>query len=314
MQALRLFSDVATLNSFSKAALKHGITQPAVSQRIRQLEDQLEVTLIDRSVRPFRVTEAGKVLAREGRSLVNQYDDLVKKVRAFDDAPSGEIRVSAIYSAGIGLLEGLRERFQRAYPGIRVTLAYDRPEDVANEVRNGDSDLGIISYPSRWPGLSVRPLRDEEMCVACSSSHPLAQKKWVAASTLGRWPMAGFGAELPLGRDTRKYLRAHGVTTNFAHQIDNIDTVKALLSETGSIAILPRRTVLREVERGTLAAVQLRPGLNRPMGLITAKGTGRSSSAELFAEFLLRHGQAVDPIDLDDPRPIASDDPLSRAS
>ncbi|REJ82009.1 MAG: LysR family transcriptional regulator [Acidobacteria bacterium] len=307
MQALRLFCDVAALNSFSKAALKHGITQPAVSQRIRQLEEQLGVELIDRSVRPFRITQAGELLVREGRALVQSYDDLVERVRSFDETPTGDVRVSAIYSAGVGLLEGLRERFQRAYPKVRVTLAYDRPELVADAVREGDSDLGIISYPHRWPGLTVRRLRDEEMCVVCAAQHPLAKQKWVSAGSLGRWPMAGFGAELPLGRDIRRYLRSHRVTTDFAHRIDNIDTVKALLVETGSVAILPRRTVLREVAQGTLAAVELRPGLTRPMGVVTARSAGRARSAnkpaEMFAEFLLRHGQAVNPVDLDDPGP-----------
>ncbi len=289
LRALRIFLDVAKHRSVSRAATANGVTQSAVSQRIRQLETDLGVSLLDRSIRPVGLTPAGEMFAREGRTLVDGYQELCKRIGQLSEPLEGEVRVDAIYSAGIDLMQLLRENFEEHNPGVRVHLDYKRPEEVDEAVRHGSCDFGIVSYPKRWQGLSMKLLRDERMTVVCPPSHELCARSVVQASELGTYQLIGFGSDLPVGRHLRRYLRSCGVEPNLTYEPDNIDTLKSMLAIGEQIAILPRRTVLREVAAGTLAIVELEPELNRPIGIIYTGRQSLRAPARSFFDFLLEH-------------------------
>lgn len=289
MKTLRLFLDVASSRSISRAAVAHGITQSAVSQRISQLEAKLGVALLDRSVRPLALTAAGEVFAEEVADIVERYRKLTSRIGEMVEVPEGDVRVSAIYSAGIDLLKDLREQFVEANPGVAIHLSYKRPEEVDRSVREGSCDFGIVSYPRRWQGMGVRRLRDERMSVVCPPNHPLLARETVKASELASWPMIGLEADLPVSRHIRRYLKAEGVEPEYAYEPDNIDTMKSMLEIGDQIAILPRRTVAREVAAGALGVVDLLPELNRPMGIIQRRKPRLKLPARAFLEFLVKH-------------------------
>ena len=288
MQGLRIFCDVADLRSFSRAAELHGITQSAVSQRIQHLEELLGTQLLDRSKRPFVLTQAGELASREGRELVARYDALARNVARLDPERGGTVRVHAIYSAGIALLNQLRAEFQRRRPELDVQIEYEPPAAVAEAARTGRCDFGIVSYPEQWPGLQSQPLREEPMCLACGAGHELANRKTVRAADLDGRELIHFTHELPAARHIRGYLTANGAEAVFAQRLDNIDTFKSMLQATDYAAILPLRTFLAEVRAGLLAAVPLEPQLERPMGIVFARGRLRPA-AEDFAAFLVEN-------------------------
>lgn len=300
MQTLRLFQDVARCHSFSQAASLHGITQSAASQRIGHLEKKLGVTLIDRSVRPLRLTDAGRVYLAGVEDILDRHDRLERRVAALSEEPAGEVRVAAIYSAGIDLMREVQQAFQARFPKARVCVHYERPEGVYERVLDQRCELGIVSYPQRWRKVDVVPLRDETMVAVCSPDHELASYESVPASRLRRWAMAAFDVDLPVGRRVRQYLKEHGELPAMAASFDNIDTLKSAVRVTDQFAILPRRTVTSEVEAGELVAVPLEPRLVRPMGIIhrrktPGKPTGLSPTARRLIDFLVEHaGPAAD--------------------
>ncbi len=288
MQGIRIFCDVADLRSFSRAAELHGITQSAVSQRIQNLEEQLGARLLDRSKRPFVLTTAGEIVARDGRELVSRYDALARSVARLEPGRGGSVRVYAIYSAGIALLNQLRAEFGAEHPELEVEIEYAPPAAVAEAARTGRSDFGIVSYPEQWPGLTAQPLRQERMCLACSARHELARRKQLRAAELDGRELIAFTHELPAARHIRSYLTSNGAEAVFAQRLDNIDTMKSMLQATDYVAILPQRTFLAEVNAGLLAAVPLRPKLERPVGIVYARGRLRPEAAA-FAQFLASH-------------------------
>lgn len=291
MQGLRIFCDVAKYHSFSQAAEEHGITQSAASQRVGQLEKKLGVKLIDRSVRPLVLTAAGEEYLHGCQELLGRYDLLERKVSQYKPLAEGGVRVDAIYSAGIGLLNHVKESFEALHQGAHVTLEYKHPDEVYEAVRAGRCDLGILSYPQRWQRVQVIPLRDEPMMVVCSPRHVLAASQCVHASQLHKWSMITFEQSLPVARRIKRYLREHGVTPNVANVFDNIDTIKSAVAVTQQVAILPKRTVLRELESGTLAVVRLEPELVRDMGIIYRRhnGQGFRPAVQAFIDCLHEH-------------------------
>ena len=325
MDSLRLFLEIARCHSFSRAAVARGVTQSAASQRMAQLEKDLGISLIDRSTRPLTLTAAGK-LYREGvEDVLTRLDRVEAKLAAMRDASgsgadggvAGKVRVAAIYSAGMELLGEVGACFERKFPRVHVCIDYERPERVHERVRDGEVDLGILSYPRRWAGVGMVPLREEEMAVVCAPGHAIAGRGRIEAAALSPHEMVGFERELPVGRAIERYLKEQGATPRLVHSFDNLDTLKSAVAATRRLAILPRRTVAREVEAGTLAVVTLTPTLVRPLGVIYRGGRGRSGRSGLSApaaallEALLCHEEEGDQAA---GTPPSSDAPLSGAS
>ncbi len=293
MQTLRLFADVVRCHSFSQAAELHGISQSAASQRIGQLEKKLGVTLLDRSVRPLGLTQAGVLFAGGCEELIQRYDQLESKVAGMHKAPEGVVRVMAIYSAGIDLLSRVRQRFEDGHKKITVEIRYERPEHVYRAVRENECDLGIVSYPERWRKVDTIPLRDEAMVVVCGPGHELARKQSVSVGDLADSQMVTFDTDLPVGRRIREYFKANGVKPRITNVFDNIDTIKGALAVTQQISILPDRAVVREVAAGTLASVAMTPKLVRPLGVIFRRrarnGCAFAPAVQAFVDFLVAH-------------------------
>ena len=294
MDAIRLFCAVAAHHSVSKAAKEHGVTQSAASQRLAALEKELGVQLIDRTKRPLELTAAGGLFHRGCRKILDQYEKLKKQIAGelLSDAGTelrGEVVIAAIYSSGIDLLNQVKVDFERLHPSAAVMIHYQQPDQVYDAVRHTQCDIGILSYPQRWPGVGSIRLRDEGMCLVVRAGHPLAGYPVVHPSDLAGRDMVGFEMSLPIGRHLHRYLRQQGVTPHMVSLFDNIDTIKTYISETDAAAILPERTVQREVAAGVLATVPLEPRVARPLAIVYDRQREQGPLVKAFIEFLLKN-------------------------
>lgn len=289
MDLFKLFCDVVDEQSVSKAAAINGITQSAASQRLISLERDFGIPLLDRSTRPFRLTTAGERYYRGCRQLLDRYRRLRTEVIEGAEEENGHVHVAAIYSAGIDLLKLVQRDFQQAYPGKTVEIHYAQPDEVYRRVRSGRSDLGILSYPQRWSGLASMPLREETMVVVARAGHPLVQRESLEPIDLNGVEMAAFDTSLPISRRVGEYFRQHQSAPLIVQTFDNIDTIKGFIAETDAVAILPARTIQREVSRGVLGLAALKPEFVRPMAIVYSRQTPLSITAEAFADYLLKH-------------------------
>lgn len=291
VDAISLFCDVAQHRSVSRGAELHGVTQSAASQRIRTLERELGVQLIDTSTRPLQLTPAGEAYYHGCHGILESYARLRERVTgiAHHESLRGEVTVASIYSAGIDLLNKIRSDFESQHPRVTVNIEYRQPDAVADRVRSEQVDLGVISYPERWRDLASVPLRNEKMAVVVAAGHPLASRSTMTASDLHGLAMVSFENSLPIGRRIRRYLSEHGVEAHIEQLFDNIDTIKTFVAQTEAAALLPRRTVRREIERGILAAVELEPQLMRPVAIVYQKHRERTAPAAALIEFMTQH-------------------------
>ena len=289
LDEVKVFCEVAAHRSFSRGARAAGVTQSAASQRVVALEREVGTQLVDRSTRPLRLTVAGEAYYRGCRELVDRYEQLCEQLTGNGSQVGGEVTIAAIYSAGINLLNRVKSDFEAEHPRTTIHVDYLQPEAVYERVRQGQCDFGILSYPQSWRGLASIPLREEVMAVVCRADHPLAQAGGLDASDLAGQDMVGFDQNLPISGHIQRYLGRHGVRAAPVNSFDNIDTIKTYLADGGAVAILPQRTVRREVERGILAAVALRPQLVRPMGVVHPRLSEFRPLAKVVIEYLLNH-------------------------
>lgn len=289
LRSLKLFCDVVGRRSFSRAAEENGMTQPAVSQVVQQLEDQLGLRLIDRSKRPLVVTPAGHKYYEGCRRIVQQYHQLEDEVRGLNDAVAGRVRVASIVSVGLAYMKEILQRFKEAYPAATVQLDYQQPDRIYELVSSEEADLGLVSYPKRQRSIELVPWREEPMALVCSPEHPLARQSVIRPGDLSGVEMVGFYQNLQIRREIDRALSAHHVSVRVMFEFDNIEHLKRAIEVNSGVSFLPTPTVANEVARGSLTAKSVEGmQLVRPVGIISRRGHSLGTTARRFLELLRR--------------------------
>jgi len=294
LEALKIFCDVVRWASFSRGAAENDVSQSSASQVVHQLEVRLGVKLIDRSKRPLVLTPHGKVYYEGCKNLVGRYLEVENRVKTLEDAHNvvGTVWVASIYSAGLHHLARYARTFGERHPGAKVRLEFLHPTRVVESVCQGVAELGLVSYPRKWPELKVIPWREEEMVLAVHPSHRFAGQGRIDVSQLGGQTFVGFDADLSIRRAIDRFLRHHEVAVQVALEFDNIENIKRAVETPAGIAILPEPTVAREVEAGTLVAVRIEGQdphrrLTRPLAIIHRRNQQLSTSASRFLTLLI---------------------------
>jgi DNA-binding transcriptional LysR family regulator len=306
VEALKVFCDVVSQESFSLAAESNHLSQSAASQIVSQLEKRLGTRLIERS-RPLKLTELGQRYYDRCKTLVEQYLDLEAEIRQAQAQLAEHVRVAAIYSVGLSDMGEFVERFEGREPGVQIHLEYLHPDRVYERVLDGAADFGLVSFPRKSRELTALPWREEEMMLACSPAHRLARHLLARAAELEGEKYIGFDRELVIRREVDRFLRELGVTVEVTMEFDNIENIKKAVEIDAGVALLPEPTLLREVKTGTLVALPLDGcRLVRPLGIIQRRHGKLGPAAGRFRD-LLRHaahpGRAPDESNgLDKPR------------
>lgn len=289
LEALKVFCDVARRESFSAAARDNGITQSRASQTVRQLEEELRTSLIDRSCRPPRLTPEGRVFFEGCMDILARYDALKERLGASSGKLTGTITVGAIYSVGIRHMGMYIDGFAELEPSVTVKLEYLHPDQVVDRVLAGTLDLGIISFPRPHRKLSILPWQEELMVMACYPEHPLAHETEVPVGRIDGERMVGFDKGLEIRRRIDRFLAEHSISVRTELEFDNIESIKRAVEAGTGVAVLPRPTFEREVDRGSLTAVHLtNEDFCRPLGIIRRRGGPLNPNVDKFCRFLLR--------------------------
>src|SRR5690625_3005901 len=292
LNVLRLFCSVARERSISRAAKLHGVTQSAASQRIKSLERELGVRLVNRGTRPLQLTASGEIYRQGCLDILERYEQLKLQLVEPSETISGTVQIAAIYSAGIGLLNDVIARFERQHPKVRVQVVYRQPSNVHKNVRDHEVDFGILSYPGKWGDLTAQMLRKETMIVVCAPGHSLSKRQVLTPAELVDYPLVGFESSLPIASELVAYLRRNGGDPELNHTFDNIDTIKTFVGHSDEVAILPYRTVRQEVREGVLAAIRLEPPVSRPLAIVGPANRSQSPAASAMIETLLADGES----------------------
>jgi DNA-binding transcriptional LysR family regulator len=295
IERLKVFCDVVRLRSFSRGAESNGVLQATASLSVQRLEKHLDVTLIDRTCRPWKLTREGRVFYDGCRNLLEGYHALESEVRGKQMATDAVVRVAAIYSVNLRDMSRCVRRFNESLPLARVELEYLHPSRVCERVLNDEVDLGIISFPQGRRDLTVIPWRDEPMVVACPPQHRLAKERKIAVKQLAGEPLVGFDADLVIRKKIDGFLREHGVELKVVMTFDNIEAVKRAVEIGSGVAILPRPTLEHELQANTLVAVPFSDQrLVRPLGIVYRRGRRLHPNAEKFIA-LLKNGSRRSP-------------------
>ncbi|MEY2599162.1 MAG: hypothetical protein RLZZ142_1421 [Verrucomicrobiota bacterium] len=281
---LQYFLEVATLRSFTRAAERLHVAQPALSEQIRRLEAELGTRLIDRGRRESCPTAAGKVLMERAQGLLEQLDSTRRAVEDIAGLRSGRLVVAAIPSVSACLLPKQIYQFRKAHPSIELLLIEGTSEHITEAVESGRADLGIVQLPVPTPRLHSRSLLRESFLLLLPANHPLATHKQVPLSQLADEPFVFYK-----GRARDSALKAclqAGFAPKIACESGELETVRSLVAAGLGIAILPELATLHPPFHGACVRIAP-PGIQRELAVISPKRRNPSPAAAIFTEMLL---------------------------
>lgn len=295
IESLKVFCDLIDTRSFSKAAARNFISQSAVSQQIRALEDKFNRRLVERSRGgTMTPTAAGMTFYQGCREIIDRFNALNEEMKGLGNIVSGQVRVATIYSVGIHELSPALKRFMKTFPQVNVHIEYSRPNKVYEDVINHGIDIGIVAYPATRPQIEIIPFGNDPLVLVCSPEHELAAKKRIDIKILDGRRFIGFERDIPTRKAVDKILRDRGISVHYVMEFDNIETVKRSVEADLGVTIVPRATVQNEVRAGTLRAVNFTESFARPIAIIHRKGKIFSAAARKFIE-MLTEGQQPTP-------------------
>jgi DNA-binding transcriptional LysR family regulator len=289
LETLKTFCDLVETGSLSRAAKLGHVTQSAVSQQLRALENRYGRKLIDRAPRiQAQPTEAGRVLYDGARVLLERFAELELRLRERPNRVTGVVRVATVYSVGLHTLPPAMKKFLRKHPEVNLRLEYRRTNLVYEGCIDGELDLGIVALPVRRPQLEITPLRKDELLVVMPPDHPLARRRRrPSLPDLEGQPFIAFDRDIPTRKLIDRTLRQHGVSISLAMELDNIETIKRSVEAGLGISILPAPALVHERRAGSLVGRRLAEGpLERAIGVIHHRRREHSPATRAFLALL----------------------------
>lgn len=286
LRSLELLLAVSDRGSIGAAAKAAGMTQPAATERLRRLEQQLKLQLLDRSPQGTKLTMDGATVAGWARGVMSASDRLETGVAALRQHSRGRLRISASMTVAEYLVPGWLAALRTHTPRTEVALRVRNSYDVAREVLDGKADLGFVEGTAIPHGLTGRVIGTDELVPIVSPDHPWApRRKPLSVGELVRAPLilreSGSGTrealEEALGR------LGHSVAPHL--ELGSTAAVKAAVTAGQGVSVLSRLAVAEELASGQLRAIALDGiDLHRQLRAVWRAGVRPSGlGAELIA-------------------------------
>ncbi|WP_040588753.1 LysR family transcriptional regulator [Sciscionella marina] len=282
-----LLLSLARLGSIGAAARAHGISQPAASARIRRLEAQLGVPLVERTARGSNLTARGGLVVDWARPVIAAAADLEAGIAALRDEHDTHLRVAASLTVAEYLLPGWLLRLRARHPGTAVALVSANSSGVIEAVQSGSVELGFVEGRSVPSGLRSRTVARDELVLVVAPGHPWARRRGVEGARLAATALV----TRERGSGTREVLagalRAGGVDALAEPllELSSTTAIKSSVAAGAGPAVLSARTVAGELQAGTLVRVPVAGvDLTRPLRAIWPAGqTPRGPARDLLA-------------------------------
>ncbi len=286
---LAAFCAVVERKSFSQAAERLGVTQPAVSLQVRSLEKRLGRRLLDRSGRRVEPTEAGAALYRSAQRMLQLEEQLVDELQAADGGDlGGTLHVGASTGPGSTVVPVLLCEFQRANPAVSVSLSISDTQSVVERVAERELELGVVGAARRHRGVVFEPFFRDEVVLAVPPGHTFANRT-VSLAQLREEPLIVMQEGAGVRQVIEDELRRAGVRLRDLEprlELGLQESVKAAVVAGYGVTFISRAAIAVDLEAGTLATARVK-GLDpaRDISLVRSAGRSVTRAAEAFLDF-----------------------------
>lgn len=283
LATLNAFIAIAELGSFSEAAERLHLTQPAVSKRIASLEQQLDVRLFDRLGREVSLTEAGRALLPRAYQILNVLDDTRRALSNLNGEVTGRLTLATSHHIGLHRLPPLLRAFTRAHPQVALDIQFLDSEVAYEEILHGRAELAVITLaPETREPVRAVPVWDDPLDFVAAPEHPLARNGAIDLADVARHPAVFPGGNTFTHHIVQRLFEKQGLTPNIAMSTNYLETIKMMVSIGLAWSVLPRTMLDEQVARLPLPGIQL----SRQLGYILHTERTLSNAARAFMGLL----------------------------
>lgn len=282
-QSLSAFLEVAESASFTRAATRLNLSQPAISKRLRALEDQIGTRLFDRVGRSVLLTDAGRALLPYARRVAQTLEDGRRALSQLSQTVSGRLSIGTSHHIGLHRLPPVLKRFVIEYPDVDLDLHFMDSEDACEAVIAGKLELGIVTLPQQpLAQLESGTVWPDPLAVVAAEGHPLAARRRVRLEELAEYPAVLPDADTYTHRIIRAELEARGVEPRVRLATNYLETLKMLAAIGLGWSVLPVSMIDDSVVRIPVSGFSP----NRALGWVRHTGRAISGPARALMNLL----------------------------
>jgi len=288
LSLLRAVDAVEAHGSLLKASAALGISQPALTKNLQELEDILQLRLFDRHSRGVIPTAGGRVFVQATRRILADVRRLEEDLDQLANPSSGTVALGALPVAASGVLPGVLARLKTAHPDIKLRLEQGRTTDLLPLLASGEIDLivGRLYEPAMPDGFRREPLWSEPISILARSEHPMFSET-VSVDSLRRYDLVLPTVSQRVGQEIEHLLAMLGLEPTAPLRSSSYGFIREMLHATDSLSIMPRLMMLGDLLRGTLRIASLPiPAPDRPAGLILPRDRELPPAARAFVQCL----------------------------
>ncbi len=270
LDQLEAFVEVVRVGSFSAAAARLNLTQPAVSQQVAQLERRVGTRLIERVGRRAQPTPAGEELLEHAARIDGAVSAAFDAMGRFASGDSGRVRLGTGATAAIYLLPPVLRGLRRRLPGLEITVATGNSADIVKAVQDNALDVGLVTLPVSGRSLDVTPLLDDEFVAVTARDSPPLPSRVTAAALAGR-PILLFEPGGQTRQVADRWFARSGVEVRPAMALGSVEAIKRLVAAGLGCAVLPAVATGDPGDAAQLVVRRLSPRLHRKLALVVRR-------------------------------------------
>jgi LysR family transcriptional regulator, low CO2-responsive transcriptional regulator len=293
VRQLEVLATVGREGSVTAAAGVLHLTQPAVSMQLRQLEEQLELTMFETVGRRLQITEPGKELVRLAIELLARLDDLEETARSLRGVGHGRVRLGVVSTAKY-FAPRLLAQFLKMHAGLEFKLTVHNRAEIIDQLQSYAVDLGIMGQPPEDMPLEGTPFAPNPLVALAAPSHPLSLRRGLRPEDLADQPFIVREPESGTRNAMDRYFADHEVKIRHVMEADSNETIKQAVMAGIGLGFLSLHTVRAELAAGRIAVLDVFGlPLRRQWYVVHSRQRRLTPAAEEFLQYLLREADAL---------------------
>lgn len=285
IRQLRYFLDIAQTEHLTQSAQNLFVTQSTLSHGLRQLEQELGVTLFDRLGRGLKLSQAGAEFRVHATRALKEIEAGRMALADLSGLQSGKLTVGAFPTFLNTVVPATVAAFSQAHPGVMVEVRDLRAGAIEALLLRGELDLGIAFHPTEHEEIETEPLFDERMLLVVGPSHSLAGRRSLAMKALAGLPLALLPRTFATRRLIDASLRQADVAPTVRVEMDSVESLLGVCRHSDLASIVPERAARQAPDLHAIALTE--PQMVRHAGILWRRGASRSAAARAFAALLL---------------------------
>lgn len=283
---LEAFVTVARFESFNIAAKKLGITQPALSKRVKKLEETLGVKLLDRTTRKISVSIIGQEFIIQAQRIIESFTKSIDDIQELINTKTGSISFTSNMTIANSILPEIVSSFKKKNKNIKLKISQDSSPKAIQKVLNQECEFAIAQYNNNNPELNFEPLIDDSFVLICHKNHPLAKKREIVWSDFEPYNVIKLDSNSRTIHILKKELNEQIKYLNGDIEVEDFSALIGLIEKNLGVSAIPILANFKRPEQNIITLPIESPKVTRMLGIVSHRNRSLSPASKLFCKII----------------------------